>query len=255
MRSLSAAAGLLAFLSRVTPASADCAARARSRVAVENELDGAPATEWDINGAGDPTIQGFATEISVAAGETVRVKVRTEALAYRMDVYRMGYYGGRGARLVATIEHQGAPERQPGCLFEEDTLLVDCSNWQVSLSWDVPAGAVSGIYFGRLVRTDEDKDGTWRSDNSPVLADPKFAREGWDPRRRPEGGMRTHAYGAAGHGRRRNALREPRASHVYFVVRDDSHTSDILLQTKDTTWQACVAGTHRRALLAVVRGE
>eukprot|EP00966_Prymnesium_polylepis_P157074 3629878-Prymnesium_polylepis.1 len=235
---------MLPLLSLAPRASTDCAARARSRVAVENEREGAPATEWDINGAGDPTLQGFATEISVAAGEAVYVKVRTDALAYRMDVYRMGYYGGNGARLVGTVERQAPPERQPECLFEEETLLVDCSNWEVSLSWDVPADAVSGIYFGRLVRMDDDKDATWRSDNSPVLADPKFAREGWDPRRRPEGGMHTHAYGAAGrngvaaHGRRRNALREPRASHVYFVVRDDSHSSDILLQTKDTTWQA-----------------
>jgi hypothetical protein len=28
------------------------------------------------------------------------------------------------------------------------------------------------------------------------------------------------------------------ASHIFFVVRDDSSTSDILLQTSDTTWQA-----------------
>jgi hypothetical protein len=48
----------------------------------------------------------------------------------------------------------------------------------------------------------------------------------------------TAAAGYTGHKRRANALREPRASHVYFVLRDDAHTSDMLVQTSDTTWQA-----------------
>jgi hypothetical protein len=34
-----------------------------NKIALENQLPGNPATEWDINGAGDPTIQGFATEV------------------------------------------------------------------------------------------------------------------------------------------------------------------------------------------------
>ena len=229
---------------------------AKSPVALENELKGAPAAEWDINGAGDPSIQGFATEMSVAAGESTDFKVRTDALSYRMDVYRMGYYGGAGARLVETINATKLPAKQPECLFEAATLLVDCSNWAVSLSWRVPAAAVSGIYFGRLVRTDDAAGATWRADNSPVVGDPKFAREGWDQRIPPDGSTRrTHAYGAenrrrtlpskaggtpdgTSHGRRRNALREPRASHVYFVVRDDERASEVLFQTMDSTWQA-----------------
>src|SRR4029078_2137595 len=28
------------------------------------------------------------------------------------------------------------------------------------------------------------------------------------------------------------------ASHIFFVVRDDSSTSDLVFQTSDTTWQA-----------------
>ena len=216
----------------------DDGTREPSRVVSENALPGHPSTEWDINGAGDPTIQGFATEISVASGGVIDVKVQTDAPSYRMDVYRMGYYGGAGARRVATVEHPGPSKPQPDCIFDEETLLVDCSNWRVSLSWSVPSDAVSGIYFGRLVRTDGET-ATWRADHSPVLTDPKFARRGWDAHKRPQGGLATHAYGSEWSAqRRRNALREPRASHVYFIVRDDSHTSDILFQTMDTTWQA-----------------
>ena len=35
-----------------------------------------------------------------------------------------------------------------------------------------------------------------------------------------------------------NALKEPHASHVYFVIRQDTQKTDILLQTIDTTWRA-----------------
>ena len=35
-------------------------------------------------------------------------RVRTNATAYRLDVYRMGYYQGLGARKVATVQPQSA---------------------------------------------------------------------------------------------------------------------------------------------------
>ena len=40
-------------------------------VAAENAKPGTPPSEWDVAGAGDPAIQGFATDISVNQGETV----------------------------------------------------------------------------------------------------------------------------------------------------------------------------------------
>ena len=40
-----------------------------------------------------------------------------------------------------------------------------------------------------------------------------------------------------GHGRMANALKEPQASLVYFVVRDDDSKADMIFQTADTTWQ------------------
>ena len=71
-------------------------------IVCENNLAGNPESEWDVTGAGDATIQGYATDISVNKGGTVHFKVSTTASAYRLDIYRMGYYGGSGARLVAT---------------------------------------------------------------------------------------------------------------------------------------------------------
>ena len=123
----------------------------------ENCLPGNPSTDWDIPtfDKGDPTIQGFATDISVNRGSTVRFKVDTEATEWRLDIYRLGYYGGNGARLVATVNPSvQLPQIQPPCFTDSTTELTDCGNWAVSASWAVPANATSGIYFAKAIRTD-----------------------------------------------------------------------------------------------------
>jgi len=166
-------------------ASGACSSPANA-IEAENCKAGNPAGEWDISGAGDPSIQGFATDISVNRGETVRFKVKTDASDYRLDIYRIGYYGGNGARLVASVRPSAQlPQDQPACINDTETKLTDCGTWGESASWPVPADAVSGVYIAKLVRTDT-------------------------------GG----------------------ASHVIFVVRDDSGRSDLLFKTSDTTWQA-----------------
>jgi methionine-rich copper-binding protein CopC len=122
-------------------------------VACENTKPGTPSSTWDVSGSGSSTIQGFATQMSVNVGETESFKVQTAAKSYRLDIYRMGYYGGNGARLIASVTRSTA-QSQPACLSNTSTGLVDCGNWGVSASWAVPADAVSGIYFAKLVRTD-----------------------------------------------------------------------------------------------------
>jgi len=124
-------------------------------IACENALAGNPASEWDVAGAGDPTIQGFSTDISVNRGQTVSFKIDTDATNYRLDIYRMGYYGGMGARKVATVTPSvSLPQIQPDCLSDDVTGLIDCGNWSVSATWTVPSSAASGIYFARARRTD-----------------------------------------------------------------------------------------------------
>jgi Domain of unknown function (DUF4082)/Bacterial Ig-like domain/Bacterial Ig domain len=161
-------------------------AQAGNPISIENSQPGNPASEWDISGDGDPSIQGFATDISVNLGQTIPFKVKTNATNYRLDIYRLGYYSGAGARKVATVQPSAnLPQNQPNCLTNVATGLIDCGNWAVSASWAVPANATSGIYLAKLVRPDT-------------------------------GG----------------------ASHIVFIVRDDTSTSDVLFQTSDTTWQA-----------------
>jgi hypothetical protein len=133
-------------------------------VVQENCLPGRPASEWDIDGAGDPSIQGFGTDISVDAGQSIDFKIDTTATAFDVPIYRLGYYGGDGARLVDTIPSSGVTAtEQPACLEEDipmgggattDGALLDCGNWSVSATWQVPDDATSGVYIARPTRTD-----------------------------------------------------------------------------------------------------
>src|SRR5262245_28740447 len=129
---------------------------ASNPIVVENQLAGTPQSTWDVSGSGDSTIQGFATDISVNQGQTVSFKVNDTALApYHIDIYRMGYYQGLGARLVATVpSSQTVAKVQPNPLIDQTTKLVDAGNWSVTASWTVPANATSGIYFARVTRND-----------------------------------------------------------------------------------------------------
>ena len=141
------------------------ASAAGSRIAAENALPGADSSEWDVNGCGDPAIQGFATRMSLTPGETLELKVQTEATDYRVDIYRLGYYGGKGARKVGEVRPCAAlPQQQPPPHTEPATGLVDCGNWAVSARWAVPPDAVSGVYIARL--TIPGPSLGWRQDNT-----------------------------------------------------------------------------------------
>ena len=87
-------------------------------------------------------------------GQTESFKIDTTSSNYTIDIYRMGYYGGMGARKVASVTPLLAPQEQPNCLTNATTGLIDCGNWALSANWVVPTDAVSGIYFAKLTRVD-----------------------------------------------------------------------------------------------------
>src|SRR2546429_6026901 len=120
-------------------------------IVTENQLPGTPQSTWGVNGAGDASILGFATDISVNHGQTVAFKITDHATApYHIDIYGMGSYQGNGARLVTTLSgSQVLRQVQPAPLTNSTTGLVDAGNWAVSGSWAVPAAAVSGLYMAR----------------------------------------------------------------------------------------------------------
>ena len=141
---------------------AECVPTTGNPITWENCRPGTPESAWDVSGSGDASIQGFATDISVNRGDTVDFKIDTDATDYRLDIYRMGYYAGLGARQVDSVQPSATlPQNQPACStaapdpsHTDRPALLDCGNWAVSASWTVPADATSGIYFAKLVRED-----------------------------------------------------------------------------------------------------
>jgi len=124
-------------------------------IIAENALPGTPQSVWDVDGSGSANIQGFAAQFSINHGQTQQFKVDTDTANYHLDIYRMGYYGGDGARYITTVHPtSSSPVNQPSPITDLSTGLVDCGNWSVSASWAIPADAVSGVYIAKLVRDD-----------------------------------------------------------------------------------------------------
>ena len=124
-------------------------------IVLENEKSGTPQSVWQINPGQDSTIlQGYTTSISTNVGGTVNFKIDnlTGNPNYQIDIYRLGYYGGDGARLIDAIQHQSSTAViQPNPITDPTTGLVDAGNWQITDSWNVPANAVSGVYIANIV--------------------------------------------------------------------------------------------------------
>ncbi|MEA2534508.1 MAG: large repetitive protein [Actinomycetota bacterium] len=136
-------------------AAGPCGPPVVSVIACENTANGDPQSDWLVAGAGDQTLQGFPTSMSVNVGQTVSFKISSTQAAYHIDILRLGYYQGTGAHKLITITPSAPfPQTQPACLTKATTGLIDCGNWAVSASWAVPSTAVSGVYIAHLIRND-----------------------------------------------------------------------------------------------------
>ena len=127
-----------------------------NRIIAENAITTGVATKdyWDVPHSNQ--IEGFTTDFSVNAGSTVDFKINVNGGAgsdYQVEVFRLGYYGGAGAREVASWTNTNATV-QPNALYDATRGMVDAGNWSVTDSWSIPTDAVSGVYLARVQRLD-----------------------------------------------------------------------------------------------------
>ncbi|QDE84538.1 N,N-dimethylformamidase beta subunit family domain-containing protein [Myxococcus xanthus] len=127
---------------------------ARDADAVREENRRPGTTAWRITrNAHGREIEGYALKATLTQGETLRVAVSvSEARTFRWYVYRMGHYGGTGAREVA----RGGPVpgvRQGDCPADRATGVVAC-RWAPTLEISVGEDWVRGVYVVKLVRED-----------------------------------------------------------------------------------------------------
>src|SRR5262245_8859181 len=144
-----AGTGLAVAASRLT------AAPARSDlIRAENEKPG--TTDWMLtNTRIDPKtkyrcpwIEGYCARTSVRAGDLLAVMVSTNPPSpLILDVYRLGYYQGKGGRRVARLgPFAGAVQPEAKIGVER---LRECQ-WEPSLRLSIGKDWPSGVYLGKL---------------------------------------------------------------------------------------------------------
>ena len=96
----------------------------------------------------EKSIEGYCSQPSIKAGETLKVFVSTEPAAeFKIDFYRMGYYGGKGGRLMRSTETlKGRTQPTPN---DGEKDLIECK-WDVSYEMKIPQDWPSGVYLGKL---------------------------------------------------------------------------------------------------------
>ncbi len=116
---------------------------------IQNENANLGTSEWQLtNPAVSREIEGYASLTSVNVGSAIRFFVSTSDPTFHIDVFRTGWYGGLGARLMTTISGlPGAVQATPAP--DPVTGVIDC-NWQSSYTLSVPASWTSGIFLARL---------------------------------------------------------------------------------------------------------
>jgi hypothetical protein len=105
------------------------------------------------NPATNNEIEGYASAVSVNRGEDIKLFVNTKEPNYTLDVFRIGWYNGRGMRrMTSAVRLAGVS--QPAPYLDPSSGLIEC-NWRDPYVLHIPGAAdrddwPSGIYVARL---------------------------------------------------------------------------------------------------------
>ncbi len=130
---------------------------------LENARPG--TTSWKIPAgqAASTEIQAYVGEVSVLPGQklTFYVSTKRDKTPYSVEIYRLGWYGGTGGRLMASRTNlvgqaQGYYDSNThrlvncaSCLVDTETGLVE-ANWQPSYILTVPSDWFTGVYLAKF---------------------------------------------------------------------------------------------------------
>lgn len=93
-------------------------------------------------------IEGYCSHTSIRSGEKLSFFVSTNPVSsFRLDIYRMGYYGGTGGRHMMSLGPFAGvvqPDPQAGDERIRDT------QWQSCAEITIPEDWLSGVYLGKL---------------------------------------------------------------------------------------------------------
>jgi uncharacterized protein YaiE (UPF0345 family) len=144
---------------------------AQNAIVIENQKLG--TTDWIISETNQASteIEGYANATSINKGETINLKVSlAQPGQYQIDVYRLGYYGGAGGRLITSIFGlYGSTQSTP--IINSTTKLIEYQ-WNTSYALQTGTDWTSGLYFAKLTDSQTGKQNyiqfTVRDDNRPT---------------------------------------------------------------------------------------
>jgi len=115
-------------------------------IVAENKKAG--TTSWRIDHITGGALQGFASRTSVPPNGHITLFVTSAYPTYSVDVYRMGWYHGTGARLVYA-RHGLTGLVQPDATTDGETRMVE-AHWSPSLTLTVADDWTTGTYIAKL---------------------------------------------------------------------------------------------------------
>jgi len=120
-------------------------------IVVENRQTGTFGWLHGTSVSDDATgqIKGYWSATSVKQNEDITLYVTVNpAQTYTLDIYRLGWYQGTGARLRSHVGPLPGTT-QSTCVPDATTGLIAC-NWLPSYTLTVPSDWTSGVYLGQL---------------------------------------------------------------------------------------------------------
>ena len=119
-------------------------------IVVENQNLG--TTNWNLSNSGSDAvgqIKGYASAVSINKGESITFFVSVNpAQTFTIDVYRLGWYGGAGGRLMQHVDALQGTQQQT-CPTDPTLGTIVCA-WNPSFTLAVPDTWTSGIFVALL---------------------------------------------------------------------------------------------------------
>jgi hypothetical protein len=122
---------------------------AQNAIVLENQKTG--TTAWQItNLATNNEIAGYGDATSINKGQALNLKVSlAQAGQYRIDVYRLGYYGGTGGRLLASVTGLNGVTQAGPTITNVNTNLIEYK-WNTSYTLQTGTDWTTGLYQVKL---------------------------------------------------------------------------------------------------------
>jgi hypothetical protein len=126
----------------------------------ENAKSGTPGWQIQPSGFDSSRLSAYSGKDSYRCGEIVYLRVHAASSFFiKVDVYRMGYYGGVGARKVWSTEGSALGGKQAPAVIVQGSNpsrplnMVDASGWFLNLGIRVDGSYTPGTYLARITDT------------------------------------------------------------------------------------------------------